>query len=313
MYCPSCGTLLPTNTRVCPNCGKTNPAFDSNTESLSFEPTILAHSDRKVAEANSQPPNPASLPPAQKPARRFSRTLGILIPILILAVIGAGLLIYNGYASPTHLQHTPATAVPIMQQTRTAEAQATAAVENPYTHTGKLAFTDPLQANSAGQKWDVNTNCAFKGGAYNVIAPDPHFSDYCTANATHFSNFAFEVSMKIIQGDAGGILLRVKNTNPNQYYDFYVGQDGTYGFEIVNGSKYSILKKGTSAAIRQGLNAENVLAVVAQGNSMTLYVNHSSVGSVTDQSYDAGQIGLYAVVYSHATEVVFSNARLWAI
>jgi hypothetical protein len=198
--------------------------------------------------------------------------------------------------------------------TRTAQAQATAAVENPYIHhNGKLVLIDPLHINSKSQNWDVNGNCAFIGATYHAIAPSPDFSDYCTANATNFSNFAFEVSMKIIKGDAGGVLFRVENTKPNRYYDFYVGQDGTYGLEVVNGLKSSNLKQGASTAIRQGLNQENLVGVVAQGNTITLYVNHQSLGTVTNETYKHGQIGVYAVVYSHPTEVVFSNARLWTL
>ncbi|HZU66611.1 MAG TPA: zinc-ribbon domain-containing protein [Ktedonobacteraceae bacterium] len=291
MSCHSCGTLLPSNARFCPNCGEVS-------EQTSPQVTTRDY----LSSRQGSPTDPL----AQRSSRRFSRALVILIPVLILVLVGAGLLIYNANASSVHLQHTARTA-------QAPGAVPTEVVGNPYTHTGKLAFTDPLAANNGSQQWDVNRNCAFKGGAYHVIAPDPRFSDYCTANATNFSNFAFEVSMKIIQGDAGGILLRVENTNPNQFYDFYVGQNGTYGFEVVNGSKFSVLKGGTSPAIRQGLNAVNVLGVVAQGSSMTLYVNQQRIASVTDPGYHSGQIGVYAVVYSHATEVAFSNARLWTL
>jgi hypothetical protein len=157
-------------------------------------------------------------------------------------------------------------------------------------------------------------NCRFIGGAYHDIAPDIHFSDYCLAGTTDFSNFAFEVQMQIIKGDAGGILFRVENTNPNQYYALYVGQDGTYFLNRANGADYPTLTNGTSAAINQGLNQTNVIAVVAQGNTITLYVNHHQIADVTDSNYSHGQIGFLASPQAnggHQTEVVFSNARVW--
>ncbi len=289
MSCHSCGMLLPSNARFCPNCGEVNE-----------------QASPQVTTKDYLSPRQGSRRGGQAPGAAPTRALVILIPVVIFVLVGAGLLIYNVNASSIHLQHTPRTGQP-------PGAVPPVVAGNPYTHSGILAFTDPLAANNRSRQWDVNRNCAYKGGAYHVIAPDPRFSDYCTANATNFSNFAFEVSMKIIQGDAGGILLRVENTRPNQFYDFYVGQNGTYGFEVVNGSKFSLLKGGTSTTIRQGLNAVNVLGVVAQGSSMTLYVNQQSVTSITDQSYHAGEIGVYAVVYSHVTEVVFSNARLWTL
>lgn len=250
-------------------------------------------------------------PPAQKPPRRLPAALTIFILVIVLLVVAAGLLVYYISIYQPGLSNTQATATAVTQLTRT--AQATAAVENPYTHRGTLFFTDPLRINTKSQNWDVNGNCAFIKATYHAIAPNPHFSDYCIANRPSFSNFAIELTMKIIRGDAGGILFRVENTSPNQYYDFYVGQDGTYGLEVVNGSLTTSLRQSTSAAIKQGLNQENLIGVVAQGKTIMLYVNHQLMGILADQTYNHGQIGVYAVVYSHPTEVVFSNARLWKL
>lgn len=351
MYCESCGTLLPEHVKVCPKCGRPTPAFSSNDES--YEPALLADPGRIAQEglassaddqqnpstpgssyADSsnthsvpppppldpnvtpqaestnldQPPFTRTSPPAQEPSRRLPKSLTILILVLVLLLIGAGLLIYYVGIYQPDLRYTQATASVVTQMTSTVLA-----VENPYTHTGKLILTAPLQSNSKSQNWDINSNCAFKGAAYHAIAPDPKFSDYCIANATNFSNFAFEVSMKIIRGDAGGILFRVEDTNPNQYYDYYVGQDGTYGLEVVNVSRTSTLIQGTSAAINRGLNQENLVGVVARGNTLMLYVNRYYLGTVTDPTLDHGQIGVYSVVYTHPTEVVFSNLRVWTL
>jgi hypothetical protein len=227
--------------------------------------------------------------------------------------------------------HEQATATAVVQLTETVHAQtissaqaqvrinatATAAAENPYTHNGTLALSDPLSDNSQGYHWsEALPNCRFTGGAYHAIAPDIHFSDYCLADATNFSNFAFEVQMQIGKGDAGGIIFRAENTNPNQYYAFYVGQDGTYFLNRANGASYSVLSSGTSAAINQGLNQTNLVAVIAQGSSITLYVNHHQITDVADSTYSHGQLGFFASPQGnggHPTEVVFSNAKVWTL
>ena len=280
-------------------------------------PQPLPLSPYTTPQAGSSLPYPPEFtpagPPAQKPPLRFPAAFTIFMLVIVLLVIGAGLLIYSIDIYRPGLSHTQVTATAVTQLTRTAQEQATAAVENPFTHSGTLSFTDPLRINSKSQSWDVNGNCAFIKATYHAIAPNPHFSDYCIANGTNFSNFAFELTMKIIRGDAGGILFRVENTSPNQYYDFYVGQDGTYGLEVVNGSYITSLRQSTSAAINQGLNQKNLIGVVAQGSSIRLYVNHQLLGTLTDRTYNHGQIGVYAVVYSHPTEVVFSNARAWKL
>ncbi|HZT99213.1 MAG TPA: hypothetical protein VFA10_06105, partial [Ktedonobacteraceae bacterium] len=60
---------------------------------------------------------------------------------------------------------------------------------------------------------------------------------------------------------------------------------------------------------KQGLKQSNLLiAVVARGKLIELYVNHERVGSINDGSSPSGQIGFVAEVGS---EVVFSHARVW--
>jgi hypothetical protein len=260
---------------------------------------------------------PASMPPGpqeQKPGRRFSTGLIVLLVILIVLLIGGSGGIYYAAVYRPGVEHAQATATAQTHATQTANAQATAAVENPYTHSGTLVFTDPLTANNQARNWDENRNCAFSAGTYEAIAPDPHNSDYCIANNTAFSDFVYEVQMKVLKGDAGGILFRVMNTNPNQYYEFYIGQDSSYSLELVNGDKYStLLTQNSNPAIHTGLNQTNLVAVVAQRNKITVYVNHQSLGSALDNTYTHGQLGVYAAVYTQITTVSFSNARVWKL
>jgi hypothetical protein len=65
------------------------------------------------------------------------------------------------------------------------------------------------------------------------------------------------------------------------------------------------------SAIKGGTGADNLLAVVANGHSILLFVNHTQVGSITDNHFSAGVIGLLASDSSNTTEVAYSNARLW--
>jgi Domain of Unknown Function (DUF1080) len=293
------------------NPGTPVPPRDPYADLFSPSPSPKPYSTPQVGPPAPYAPTFSAAGAPTKKQRRFPVGLSILLLVLALLLIGGGGLIYYASASQSSLRQTQATATAGAQVTGTAHAQATATVENPYTRSGTLAFVDPLSDNSRGQNWDENINCAFKGGTYHAIAPDARFSDYCTANTTNFSNFAFEVNMQIIKGDAGGVIFRVENTNPNQYYAFYVRQNGSYSLDMVNGSGGSTLKQGWSAAIKQGLSQANLIGVVAQGNTMTLYVNHQEILSAIDGTYNHGEIGLYAVVYTQPTEVAFSDARVW--
>ncbi len=200
----------------------------------------------------------------------------------------------------------------------TATASAIAANLNPYPPgRGTLALNDALRDNSKGNNWDTNaTNCAFTGGTYHVSAPNISSLATCAARSTNFSNFAYEVQMTIIKGDTGGILFRANATN-NTSYIFYVSQAGRYELVLCPGTTcHDIIPTAPSPAIIQGLNKPNLLAVVALGNTLTLYVNHQQVGQVTDSTFNQGQIGLVAHAFAtagHPTEVMYSNVRVWTL
>lgn len=330
MNCRSCGAQLPPGAAHCPWCGA---AVSYNVDTAADAPTIASPSH---ALAQQQPPtaygpppygitpptlysaspyNPYTPLPPPPPSPRRSNRIGVIVGIvlLLLMLIGGSVLVLL-LRSGSRQASSPA--LPTANATAQAIATATAvALQSPYTHSGTLVLSDSLSDNSKGHNWDENSNCAFKEGAYHDIAPKPNFGDYCIAEATDFSNFAFEVQMQVIKGDAGGIVFRITSTNPaNKYYILDVDQTGSYSFDAVNGSNDSTLANGSSAAVNQGVNQTNLLAVVAQGTSITLYVNHHAIAHATDSTYSHGQIGLDANPFdNHPTEVVYSNVKVWTL
>ena len=117
--------------------------------------------------------------------------------------------------------------------------------------------------------------------------------------------------MTITQGDAGGIVFRADETRET-YYLFRIGSDGSYALDIYNNNHYlSTLKSGPSSTINTGLNQSILVAVVANGSNIDLYVNNTNIDSVSDGTYSQGEIGLAAVSFGNPTEAVFSNAQVW--
>ena len=209
----------------------------------------------------------------------------------------------------------------------TANATATVAgLQNIYYNATRRppALDDPLRDNSKGYGWEEVTTtpgdtCAFKGGAYHVIKSDINLFQnqfqYCTAGPS-FGNFIFEVQMKLINGGSGGVIFR-DNTSNNDFYVFEVGQYGNYQLFLYTDSQwYSTILNSTSPAIKQGLNQTNLIAVIAQGNSIGLFVNHQLIDSVNDNTYSSGRIGVIVDPIGgngYPTEVVFSNAKVWTV
>ena len=192
-------------------------------------------------------------------------------------------------------------------------------ISNPYApHRGTLILDDPLHDNSKGYMWDITTiagqgSCGFANNVYHVAQDSPLGGiTGCNPEAlTSLNDFTLQVQLTIISGDAGGVTLRVVHSN---FYLFAIAPDGSYHFDIVNGnglSLPSVVKQGTSPFIRKGLNQPNLLAVVAIGSKFSLYVNNHQIDTVSDSTFAAGQLGLAAEESSNATDVAFSNAKVW--
>jgi hypothetical protein len=74
------------------------------------------------------------------------------------------------------------------------------------------------------------------------------------------------------------------------------------------------MRSSHNSVIHTGLGQQNKIAVVASGSTMTYYVNERQIDQEQDSSYTSGDIGLIAYSpYDYATDVVYSNARLWTL
>jgi Domain of Unknown Function (DUF1080) len=347
MNCNTCGTPLPPGAANCPRCGATAPYYYSSTGTAQNAPTVVSLPYGTTPQTpptgygsqpyGGAPPLPTPLPPPYNPPSPYPYTpypmapitpvpppqrqgtrIGVIVGVvlLVLILVGGGVFVLLQRSESQRASYINSLATATAQANATATASSVSALQNPYTHSGTLTLSDPLSDNSKGHGWyEYATNCVFMGGAYHAIAPNVRFGDYCLAQNTDFSNFAFEVQMQVIKGDGGGISFRVENTTTtSKLYTFYIVQDGSYELDMVNGSDGSRLTNGSSAVINKGLNQSNLVAVVAHGTTIMLYVNHQQIASATDSTYSHGPIGLYVIPYNnHPTEVVFSNAKVWTL
>lgn len=283
-------------------------------------------------------------PPVQPPRPKRSGAITALILVIALVVVaGSVLVFYLGYYQPNQA-HTVATqtaqsqmtatanvaatgtaqvvqATARVEATSTAQVQATAQVyQSIYTHatSGQPVLDDPLSTPTLKPLWNITIGsaadgaCAFTGGSYHSTMPTVNFFEPCYALNTNYSNFAFQVNMTITQGDFGGVLLRANGAH-SKFYLFRVGIDGAfdlYNYTDNRGSQTTLLLTGTSGAIK-GLNQSNEITVVAQQTAMYFYLNRQYLGSTNDNSYSAGQIGVFAESAKSPTDVAFSNAKVW--
>ncbi len=236
---------------------------------------------------------------------------GLVLLLVVAGVVGVVVFTRNNPAGNTNVA---ATTTAIAQVQATATASFIAANPNPYPpHRGTLVLSDSLRPDSSNNGWDRGGACVFKGDGYHASVSSTNFFNDCLNTKTAFSNFTYQVTMKIIKGNAGGIIFRADSVN-SKYYLFRVGGEGIYVLSqyVDNvGAHSKILSRSFCLHCNLGLNQTNVLAVVADGHSITLYVNSQQIASINDSSYDRGQIGVIAYPYSDPTEVVYTNAKVW--
>jgi hypothetical protein len=209
------------------------------------------------------------------------------------------------------------------QSTATAENQAAAtatALESLLTQdtSGPPTLSDPLSDNSLKNAWDEvssdnqATNCHFTDIAYEAQEIRQGFLLPCFANAPHFTNMVYQVSMTITSGDQGGIIFCATKSK-RQYYLFRVDTNGGYALELYTSSKYTLLAQGTSPAIISGTGIPNVLTVIANKGALALFVNSTYVGSANDTTLSDGQIGVAVINRERPTTADFSNVEVWNV
>lgn len=256
------------------------------------------------------------------PHRRFSPgIIALLLFLLVLIVGGSGLIYYALVAQPAQ-SHAQATAI-----AQTVLAQSHASTPTPATPqdqynqvtSGTPTLTDPLTSQDYNQ-WDQLTGslggkCAFADGAYHVSMPKVGYFRDCFATATNFSNFAYQVQMKIISGSAGGILFRADDVNSKFYY-FRLRIDGSYRLYSYQGrlaSQSHLLQEGYVQNFHTDLGQTNLIATIANGTNIYLYVNKQFVAGVSDTDHSYGKIGMFASASTDPTEAIFSNVQVWKL
>jgi hypothetical protein len=278
------------------------------------------------------------LPPATPTVKRRSPGLTIALIVLAILVIGGGWLIYYTQVDQPNRIRAQKTATAQTQVAGTANAHATstaqvkataqAFVNATATATGKYqqaytqatsgqpALNDDLKFRNADYGWATSKGCSFKDGSYHAIEDKTGYFYACTADSVSFSNFAFRVQMNILKGDSGGLIFR-SNLDLTKFYLLQIKHEGTYTlyyYPESTGKQAKKLVSGTSDLIQTGTNKVNQITVIAQGNTIDLYINGKYLDSTTYSGEAGGGIlGVIADSVDNPTEVAYSQAQVWKL
>jgi hypothetical protein len=253
--------------------------------------------------------------------------------VILAAIIGSIVAGIFTLASKTSSQPTPSptvtsqiTATHVLQPTVNSTAtlmsspnikptQATPSPQDQYNQitNSNPTFSDSLQSQDK-YNWSEDTECSFSGGTYHVRVPSTYFA-WCIEQSIDLSNFLYQVQITIVKGDYGGIIFR-EDYNLGIFYHFYIGQDGSYNLFLdqgIKGQQGELLQTGHSSAINTGINQSNLIAVLAIGNNLYLYINKQFVTTVRDSTSRSGLIGVIALPNTSPTEVVANNLQVWKL
>jgi serine/threonine protein kinase len=242
--------------------------------------------------------------------------------VVALTSVGIYLLVGEHHGQATGASTTTRTTVTATAPAPSPSTTATAAAEqNLYRQatSGIPVLDDPLVNNSLGNEWDEiptvtqGGTCAFIDGAYHVTQDQSDVFYRCIARHTDYGDFAFQVQATIQTGDEAGIVFRFDRALLT-FYAFHISTDGAYRLDVDNRQGFvRTLSSGTSPAIKIGHNRPTLITVVAQGPHLTIFVDTHDVTAVTDSTYSRGSIGVMAQDDYSATNVAFTNAKVWLL
>lgn len=184
---------------------------------------------------------------------------------------------------------------------------------------GTPVLEDQLIDNTGAGKWDEgspspNTGCVFRG-LYNVSEAQQGFLQPCIAEASNFSNFAYQVSLSISQGYRGqaGLLFQVDSSN-KAFYFFRINSDNTYAFDLYHSDgQVDTLAQGFLAATSYGQSQSSQLAVISKDKIYALYIDGNYIAAVSDATLTSGKIGVAVINGGTPVTAQFSNAQVWQL
>jgi hypothetical protein len=177
-----------------------------------------------------------------------------------------------------------------------------------------LLFEDDFSDPTSG--WEVSPQGGIKdyyNGTYHVQIDDPNIFSWSVVQQA-YGDVIVEVDVAFT-GSADlaemGIICRMVNNQ--DFYFLTIRSDGAFAiFKMYQGNEFFLGMEGyqVSEAINPGLNT-NRLTATCLGDQLSLAVNGNQLITVTDSSYQVGDVGLIAGAFEQTdVNVYFDNFQV---
>ncbi|MBI3159678.1 MAG: serine/threonine protein kinase [Chloroflexi bacterium] len=253
----------------------------------------------------------------------FGALIGIL---LFVGLATAGFFGYRAYqaanatATPT-LTPTPTLTLTVtLTPTATLEPTPTTAPTRtpaPTLATGTLLFADDFSDPESG--WDRTRDREgvtdyFEDGTYHISIIDPQYIWWANPSLD-FENVVVEVDATLVGGSVdNGFGIICSYINEDNFFYGAVSSEGFYSFWQQAAGDWNTLGDGEQRSPLIPTDGSSLrLRLECVGDTMTLYVNHVLIDSVSGAALTGGDVGLIAESYGNEpTEIEFDNFTVTA-
>ena len=178
-----------------------------------------------------------------------------------------------------------------------------------------LIYSDDFNDSETGwgEVFEPDTVRQYGGSRYHIIAKGNDVFTWSKLGRD-FADFVLEMDAAQDQGPSNnsyGLLFRIEDEK--HFYRFGISGDGFYFLDKSVASEWvPVIDWTESPYINRG-QASNRLKVTCAGSRITLHVNDQHLTTITDDSYDHGDIGLFAASFAEPNvHITFDNLKVWA-
>jgi len=165
---------------------------------------------------------------------------------------------------------------------------------------GLNLFGRPLYQNgltSVAGGWPNDAECHFKDDGYHINS-----ASNCYYSGADYRDVTISVTTRLLKGDPTGTYgIAFRRPSQNNFYQFLITGNGNW---LVVKNDITLQKATPSTAIKTGIGALNKLSVHLQGSHFTFFANGAELGSLSDDTYPSGKVGLAGDAY---IEIVFTD------
>ena len=174
-------------------------------------------------------------------------------------------------------------------------------------------FSDPAASEFTTPASEIRRRY-FEDGEYHILVKKAAWVSWGDTD-TEFSDFSLEVEAHLVDGAGEGQYgLIFREEDGDNFYMFNISHNGMYKLrKQVDDEWQNIIEWTESSHVRTGTST-NHLRVVCRGSEITMYVNGHYLDTVTDHSFSAGKLGVFAGTFNEPNfHVAFDNLIVWSV